>query len=121
MKHLKVLNKYFFKYKWHLLFGIVFVAVSNYFGVLSPQVIRYSFDLVRDNLAYYSLFSGFELQKSFYSLFSSALLFFGITVLLLAVLKGVFMFFMRQTLIVMSRLIEFDMKNEMYDHYQQLS
>ncbi len=121
MKHLKVLNKYFFQYKWHFLLGVVFVAVSNYFGILSPQVIRYSFDLVKDNLSYYSLFEGFELQESFYSLFSAALLFFGITVLLLAILKGVFMFFMRQTLIVMSRLIEFDMKNEMYNHYQQLS
>lgn len=121
MKHLKVLNKYFLKYKWHFLFGVIFVAVSNYFGILSPRVIRYSFDLVKDNLSYYSLFNGFELQKGFYSLFSSALLFFGITVLLLAVLKGVFMFFMRQTLIVMSRHIEFDMKNEMYNHYQQLS
>ncbi len=121
MKHLKVLNKYFWKYKWQFTLGVIFVAVSNYFGVLSPRVIRHSFDLVKDNLACYSMFSGFELQSSFYSLFSSALLFFGITVLLLAVLKGVFMFFMRQTLIVMSRLIEYDMKNEMYDHYQQLS
>ncbi len=121
MKHLQSLNKYFYKYRYRLSLGIVFVAVSNYFGVLSPQVIRYSFDLVKDNLSYYNLFSGFELQKSFYSLFSSALLFFGITVLLLAILKGVFLFFMRQTLIVMSRLIEYDMKNEMYDHYQQLS
>ena len=121
MKHLQSLNKYFYKYRYRLLLGILFVGVSNYFGVLSPRVIRYSFDLVKDNLAYYNLFSGFELQNSFYSLFSSALLFFGITVLLLAILKGVFMFFMRQTLIVMSRLIEYDMKNEMYDHYQQLS
>lgn len=121
MKHLSALNKYFYKYRWRLGLGIFFVAVSNYFGVLSPQVIRYSFDLVKDNLAYYRLFSGFELQNNFYALFSSALLFFGITVLLLAVLKGVFMFFMRQTLIVMSRLIEYDMKNEMYGHYQQLS
>jgi len=120
MKHLKYLNKYFYKYRYRFILGIIFVAVSNYFGILSPQVIRYSFDLVKDNLSYYSLFSGFELQGSFYSLFSSALLFFGITVLFLAVLKGVFMFFMRQTLIVMSRLIEYDIKNEMYHHYQRL-
>ncbi|HXH18797.1 MAG TPA: ABC transporter ATP-binding protein [Chitinophagales bacterium] len=121
MKHLKYLNKYFWKYRWRFILGVLFVAVSNYFGILSPQVIRYSFDLVKENLSYYNMFSGFSLQDSFYSLFSSALLFFGITVLLLAVLKGVFMFFMRQTLIVMSRLIEYDLKNEMYQHYQQLS
>jgi len=121
MKHLRALNKYFYKYRYRFIFGFIFIVISNYFGVLSPQVIRYSFDLVKDNLAYYNLFRGFELQNSFYSLFSSALLFFGITVLLLAMLKGVFMFFMRQTLIVMSRLIEYDQKNEMYNHYQQLS
>lgn len=120
MKHLKVLNKYFWKYRWRFILGIGFVAVSNYFGILSPRVIRCSFDLVKDNLSYYHLFSGFELQTGFYSLFSTALLFFGITVLMLAVLKGVFMFFMRQTLIVMSRLIEYDMKNMMYAHYQRL-
>jgi ATP-binding cassette subfamily B protein len=121
MKYLKVLNKYFAKYKWHLSLGILFVAVSNWFSVLSPQVIRYSFDLVKENIGYYQLFSGFELQAQFYKVFSGVLFYFGVTVLLLALLKGVFMYFMRQTIIVMSRLIEYDMKNEMYAHYQQLS
>jgi ATP-binding cassette, subfamily B, multidrug efflux pump len=101
--------------------GILFVAVSNLFSVLSPQVIRYSFDLVKENIGYYQLFSGFALQESFYNVFSSVLFFFGVTVLMLALLKGVFMYFMRQTIIVMSRLIEYDMKNEMYAHYQRLS
>jgi ATP-binding cassette subfamily B protein len=101
--------------------GILFVAVSNLFSVLSPQVIRYSFDLVKENIGYYQLFSGFNLQAEFYNVFSSVLFFFGVTVLFLALLKGVFMFFMRQTIIVMSRHIEYDMKNEMYTQYQRLS
>jgi ATP-binding cassette, subfamily B, multidrug efflux pump len=121
MKYLKVLNKYFMKYKWLLSLGILFVAVSNLFSVLSPQVIRFSFDLVKENIGYYQLFSGFGLQYEFYKVFSTVLFFFGITVLLLAILKGLFMYLMRQTIIVMSRHIEFDMKNEMYAHYQQLS
>jgi ATP-binding cassette, subfamily B, multidrug efflux pump len=121
MNYLSVLNKYFLKYKWHLSLGILFVIISNFFSVLSPQVIRYSFDLVKENIGYYQLFNGFSLQIEFYKVFSGVLLYFGITVLMLAVLKGVFMYFMRQTIIVMSRLIEFDMKNEMYAHYQKLS
>ncbi len=121
MKYLFTLNKYFVKYKWRLSLGILFVAVSNLFSVLSPQVIRYSFDLVKENIGYYQLFTGFSLQYEFYKVFSGVLFFFGVTVLLLALLKGVFMYFMRQTIIVMSRLIEFDMKNEMYAHYQKLS
>jgi ATP-binding cassette subfamily B protein len=121
MKHLKSLTKYFRKYRILLSLGILFVVISNVFNVLSPQVIRYSFDLVRENIGYYQLFNGFGLQHSFYKVFSNVLFFFGISVLLLAVLKGVFMYLMRQTIIVMSRHIEFDMKNEMYAHYQQLS
>lgn len=121
MKYLLTLNKYFVKYKWRFSLGILFVAVSNLFSVLSPQVIRYSFDLVKENIGYYQLFTGFSLQLEFYKVFSGVLFFFGVTVLLLALLKGIFMYLMRQTIIVMSRLIEFDMKNEMYAHYQKLS
>lgn len=121
MKHLAHLNKYFWKYKWRLFLGTIFVLLSNVFGVLPPQVIRYAFDLVRENIAYYQLYNGFELQSSFYSVFSSALVFFGLAVLILAIIKGIFMFFMRQTIIVMSRLIEYDFRNEVYTHYQKLS
>ena len=121
MKHLRYLNKYFIKFKYRFLLGILFVIVANYFKVLSPQVIRHAFDLVKENIVFYQLFDGFELQKEFYDIFSYALFFFGITVLLLAMLNGIFMFFMRQTIIVMSRLIEYDLKNEMYAHYQSLS
>lgn len=120
MKELKVLNKYFFRYKWHFLLGIVFVIVSNVFGVLPPIVIRYALDLVRENIAFYRLYAGMGLQDEFYGIFTYGLLFFGVLVLLMAVLKGLFMFLMRQTLIIMSRHIEFDLRNEIYAHYQKL-
>jgi ATP-binding cassette subfamily B protein len=97
------------------------VSISNYFGVLSPKIIRFSFDLVKENIGFYRLFNGLSLQSEFYDVFGIALFLFGGIVLILAVLKGVFMFFMRQTIIVMSRLIEFDLKNEIYGHYQVLS
>lgn len=120
MKHLKYLNKYFYKYRYRLLLGILFVGISNVFNALSPLVIRYSFDLVGENLGYYKMFNGFELKGDVREAISKGLLIFGIMVLFLAVMKGIFMFFMRQTIIVMSRLIEFDLKNEMYEHYQAL-
>ncbi|OWY20590.1 ABC transporter ATP-binding protein [Sphingobacteriales bacterium UPWRP_1] len=121
MKHLRFLNKYFIKYRYRLLAGILFVVLSNIFAILPPKIIRYSFDLVKDNIVYYQMYEGFNLQSAYYSMFSHAILLFGITMLLLALLKGGFMFLMRQTLIVMSRYIEFDLRNDMYAHYQQLS
>lgn len=102
------------------MFGVLFVIISNYFNVLSPKVIRYSFDLVQENIAYYQMFDGFALQENFRTVFSAGLLFTGIVVLLLAILKGIFMFFMRQTIIVMSRHVEYDLKNELYEKYQAL-
>lgn len=120
MKHLRYLNKYFVKYKWHFLWGSLFVVISNIFGVLPPIVIRHAFDLVKENIAFYRMYEGFDLQQDFYRIFTVGLLVFGVTVLGLAILKGLFMFFMRQTIIVMSRLIEYDLRNAIYDHYQQL-
>ncbi len=121
MKELAHLNKYFWKYKFYLILGVFFVAFNNVAGVYPPRIIRYAFDLVKENIVYYRLFGGFELQSNFYDFFSYALVVFGIVVLLLAVFKGIFLFFMRQTIIVMSRLIEYDLKNEIYEQYQKLS
>lgn len=120
MKHLLSLNKYFYNYKWLLILGFFFVISSNVFSILPPQAIRYAFDLVKDNIAYHRLYDGFSLQNDFYGVFSQAIMFFGITVLSLAIIRGILMFFMRQTIIVMSRHIEYDLRNDIYTHYQQL-
>jgi len=121
MDELKHLNKYFLKYKWHLFFGMIFVCINNIAGVYPPRIIRHAFNLVKENITYYQLFDGFALQSEYYQLFSYGLIVFGVVVLLLALIKGVFMFLMRQTLIVMSRHIEYDLKNEIYEKYQNLS
>jgi len=121
MKDLAYLNKFFYKYIWRLIPGVLFVIISNIFGVLPAQVIRMAFDLVTENINTYQLFSGFHRQEMIYQIFGSSLLLFGILVLLLALLRGLFLFFMRQTIIVMSRHIEYDLKNEIYHHYQELS
>jgi len=121
MKDLAYLNKFFYKYIWRLIPGVLFVIISNIFGVLPAQVIRMAFDLVTENINTYQLFSGFHRQQMIYQIFGSSLLLFGILVLVLALLRGLFLFFMRQTIIVMSRHIEYDLKNEIYHHYQELS
>lgn len=121
MKDLAYLNKFLIKYRWRLIPGLLFVIISNIFGVLPAQVIRVAFNLVTDNIGTYRLFAGFERQSVIYDIFGSSLLLFGGLVMLLAVIRGMFLFFMRQTLILMSRHIEYDLKNEIYSHYQQLS
>jgi ATP-binding cassette subfamily B multidrug efflux pump len=121
MKSLAYLNKFFLKYRWRLVPGILFVVISNIFGVLPAQVIRVAFNLVSENIQIYHLYSGFERQQIIYDIFGSSLLLFGALVLLLALLRGLFLFFMRQTIILMSRHIEYDLKNEIYAHYQKLS
>lgn len=139
MKHLKAVNKYFRKYRWRFLLGIIFVIVSNYFGILAPQVTGYVMDKVQikigqlndEQQVYTKAFSKEydPLVKAFINQaeeriqahdFTWLVMVCGVTLLVLALLRGVFMFFMRQTIIVMSRLIEFDQKNEVYLHYQQL-
>ena len=107
-----VLNKFFLKYKWHFLFGTIFVALSNYFRVLQPQMIREALDLVLENISLYRQLDGFELQGELFGILGKTLLFFGVLVLVLALIMGLFMYFMRQTRIVMSRLIEYDMRKE---------
>lgn len=121
MKHLSRLNKYFLKYKWWIIPGSIFVVISNIFGVVPAQVIGYAVDLITENIQIFNLFSGFDRQAIIYDIFSSNLLYFGLLVIALYLMRGLFLFFMRQTIILMSRHIEFDMKNDIYQHYQELN
>jgi len=121
MKHLAYLNKFLLKYRWRLIPGILFVVISNIFSVLLAPVVRMAFDMVADNISIYELFNGFNRQVIIYKIFGSGLLLFGLVVLGLSLVRGLFLFFMRQTIILMSRHIEYDLKNEIYAHYQVLS
>ncbi len=133
MKQLKALNKYFWKYRIRLGIGIVFVFLSNYFNVLSPQVTGFIIDYVQRSLK----MAGYRapakqpdydalVDKFIYNVeghdFSvgKVVALCGITILIIALLRGFFLFLMRQTIIVMSRHIEYDQKNEIYNHYQKL-
>ena len=136
MKELRSLNVYFRKYRGRLLLGLLFVFLSNYFGILAPQITGYVVDQVELRMAHTGASSDAKIHtKAFYDplvetfirimdvnqrSFSSLVLWCGILLLAVALLRGFFMFLMRQTLIVMSRHIEYDQKRELYDHYQKL-
>ncbi len=122
MKHLSALNKYFWKYKIRLLAGILFVVASNYFTVLAPEVTGYVVGKVQQFISGKPFKTTENYSASVRLLinwlqrfnFSRIVIICSIIILLLALLRGLFMFFMRQTLIVMSRHIEYDLKNEIY-------
>lgn len=120
MKALKYLNQYLWKYKWYLILGTVFTIISNLFGILPAQLVRYALDLVIETLDIYYLFDGSTLQADMYDVFAFSILLYGLLILVMALLKGIFLFLVRQTIIVMSRHIEFDLKNDVYQHYQTL-
>lgn len=120
LKELSHLNKYLLRYKQRLLLGILFTVLTIIFQILPAPVVRYSLDLVVENIALYKLFSGGSLENEIYSHFALGIFIFALVILSLALTRGFFLFLVRQTLIVMSRLVEFDLKNEVYEHYQTL-
>ena len=159
MKHLKALNKYFWKYRWRFLLGLIFIILSNYFRILTPQITGYVVNSVdkelqiniasqkapaagglpqampaqaaatakataantKDTVNYDILVRKFiRILDTRHSTFGYKVAVCGITLLVLALISGFFLFLMRQTIIVMSRHIEYDQKKEIYAHYQQL-
>ncbi|MFI5203748.1 MAG: ABC transporter ATP-binding protein [Flavobacteriales bacterium] len=113
MKSLSYLNKYLRQYKWLLLGGIVFIAISDFFGVWAQDFVREAFDTVEDSFL--------KEKETKTGEFFSLLTWFVLMYLLYNVIKGFFLFLQRQTIIVMSRHIEFHLKNEVYEHYQKLT
>ena len=116
MKALLHLNKYFWNYRYRLILGLIFIFISNIFGLYPPIYIGELFNIISDALNEIS-YSDNQVQ----SLIKNQLTYYVFLVLTFAMCKGLFMFFMRQTIIVMSRMIEYDLKNEIYNHYQKLS
>lgn len=121
MKELAYLNHHFKKYKWHLIGGIFFVSISNMFAIFPAQIIRYAIDFVQDTLMTFPIFDAEGLRENYEAILTKAVLLFSGLTLILALLKGFFLFLTRQTIIVMSRHIEFDMKNDIFNKYQELS
>ena len=111
MKELKYLNKYFFKYRYRIGLGVLIVIGSKVFALFIPQLIGKSISLISDQITNPSSTGVFRYQISL-----NILYIFGA-----AIITGIFTFLMRQTIINVSRYVEFDLKNEIYNHYQQLS
>ena len=130
MKELSALNVFFWKYRVRFFIGIVFVIATNYLAVLAPQITGYVVGLVQAKLPGSKTVSpihnemvtiGIDQISTHYNFtFAGLVTFCSLIILILAIIRGVFMFFMRQTIIVMSRHIEFDQKNQVYEHYQKL-
>ena len=110
MKELQYLNKYFIKYKYHFLLGIFITIVAQIFSLFTPKLISSSFKAIEE---FNKNNVGTDVIKS--ELINNILLIIGTTLI-----AGVLTFLMRQTLIVMSRHVEFDLKNEVFKHYEEL-
>jgi len=111
MKNLRSLNRYFVKYKWRLILGLVFVVISTKFAVLPANIISNILTQVQAMMG----------EKKSDNFILTFVLGQGLLIIAYALLRGFFLFLMRQTIIVMSRHIEFDQKNEIYDQYQRLN
>ncbi|MFY8034117.1 MAG: ABC transporter transmembrane domain-containing protein, partial [Flexibacteraceae bacterium] len=120
MKALYSVNKYFIKYKYHFVSGLFFVIISNLFAIIPAQLVRHSINYVTEAFPLFSTFEGAKSQEIFYKYAAQIALLFGLFMVVMALLRGFFLFLMRQTIIVMSRHIEYDQKNEIYQHYQSL-
>ncbi|MEP0984534.1 ABC transporter ATP-binding protein [Ekhidna sp.] len=120
MKDLGHLNKYLLKYKFHLIFGAIFIIIANFFAIVPAVIVRYAFDILGRSYGIFSSFEGFDLQNNTVGIIGSSIIILAVLILVSALLRGVFLFFMRQTIIVMSRHVEYDLKNEIYEHYQTL-
>ena len=118
MRPLLYLNKYLFKYKWILILGFVFVILSNVFSIVLAPMVRTAIDDML-NKTDLDILERFAFLQAGYETLGGPL-FFGLLIVTSALIKGVFLYFTRQTIIVLSRRIEFDLKNEIFQQYQKL-
>lgn len=121
MKSLKHLNKYFLKYKWLLLLGGVFVIAQNFGAIYPAQVVRKSLDAVMESMKNINAQTDPAFKDQLIASITHEVGMFLLLIIAVALVRGILMFLMRQTIIVMSRRIEYDLKNEIYNHYQLLS
>ncbi len=115
MKDLSYLNKYLLKYKYYYTIGGIFILISTAFAIVPATLIRETFNLIENGYKEYSL--GNTLAKKE---ILKDVLFYSSAIIVAAIIRGFFMYMMRQTIIVASRKIEYDLKNEIFYHYQTL-
>jgi ATP-binding cassette subfamily B protein len=133
MKHLASLNPFFWKYRYRFSLGIIFILLTNYFRILAPQLTGYIVNLVVKSTSLSSSKASSSINKFEYDFLvqwiistldlqsiNNKVAWCSLLLLVIALISGFFMFLMRQTIIVMSRLIEYSQKNQVFNHYQQL-
>ena len=113
------LNKYLLEYKYYLLSGVVFVFLNNLFGSYQGPVIRETINYLEQSLPLLKQASGAE-KDVLESAFTRQIMYLVLQILGLTVFSGIFLYFQRKIIIGTSRRIEYDLKNEIYNHYQQL-
>jgi len=148
MNSLWHLNKYFIRYRWRLLTGVLFIILTNVFLIYTPLIVKDAVNFMKSSVETYQAmqqdgagelalppvmvtvydFFGmadgtvhYDGQEGLLALVIKMGLSLCALYIAIALIKGVFLFFTRQTIIVMSRLIEYDLKNEIYTQYQSLS
>ncbi len=119
MKSLQYLNKYFFNYKWQLLLGVFFIIASNYFHIKMPMFLKDVIDTIISGNGKPIEVIGLKIYLDTSDVLMVAV-YIGVVYMSLILLKSIFLFFQRQTIIKVSRHIEYDLKNEIYGHYQKL-
>ena len=120
MKELAKINAYLWKYKWRLFLGVLFVAAQNYFRILIPPQFRKALDSAMASLESYRLTTDVAERESIVQAVSQDLMYYALFVIGFALIMGIFMFMMRQTVIVVSRLIEYDLRKDIFQHYEEL-
>lgn len=120
MKELAYLNKYIYRYGFRLTLGIIFMIISNIFAIAPAQVVRYALDLVVETLKTQTLLKESDVYSPYIEDFFQVVLIYGGIIVGMALMRGIFLFLVRQTIIVMSRHIEYDLKNDIFKHYQKL-
>lgn len=121
MKSLKYLNKYLWKYRKTLFAGMIYIILTNLFNILSPYLVRIAFDNSFEEISLFHFFKGTELESLYRNKIIETAALYGGLILIATTVRGVFMFLMRQTVIIASRRIEYDLKNEIYSHYQKMN
>lgn len=112
MNSLKTLNPYFWKHRTLLFWGLLFIIASNFFAIYQIQYVGKTVDVIKTVL---------ENKKVDRYMFLESILINGSVIVGFSLLAGFFTFMMRQTIIVASRRIEYELKNKIYKHYQELS
>lgn len=111
MKHLKHINKYFYKYRKQLILGVIITIIARIFSLIMPEYVQLSIDAIQKHLN----------NSTGQPAIEWTLLYYTLIIIGSALLSGFFTFWMRQLIINVSRYIEYDMKNEIYQKYQTLS